>query len=119
MLWRRKHNRPVIAEIDVHSRFELQFLCKLGIHAGAGGRERLEGGGSFEAAVDQHAASGVRCFATGLSALDYQNRGATPAERDGEREANDASANDDYVPGLHLGIVKERRRSMGTHEETR
>ena len=91
-------------------------MDKFGIHASAGGRERLEDRGSFEAAVDQHAAGGVGCLAAGFSALDYQNSGAPLAERDGKREANDASANDDYVPGLHFGIVKERKRSMDIHE---
>src|ERR1700687_4835631 len=101
MLFRKKQDGAVIAEIDVHSRVELQFLGKFGIHASAGGRERLEDGRSFEAAADQHAAGGVGCLAAGFSALDYQKRGAALAKRDSEREANDASANDDYVPGLH------------------
>jgi hypothetical protein len=119
MLRRREHNRPVIAEIDVHSRFELQFSGKFGIHASAGSCERLEDRRSFDAAVDQHAAGGVRCLAAGFSALDYQNSRAALAERDSEREANDASADYDYVPSLHLGIVKEGRRSTDIHEETR
>ncbi len=111
MLRRREHNRSVIAEIDVHSRFELQFSRKLGIHASAGSREGLESGRSFEAAVDQHATGGVGGLTAGFAALDYQNSRATLAKRDSERKADDASADDDYVPSLHLGIVKERRET--------
>src|ERR1700687_5827123 len=105
MLFRKKQDGAVIAEIDVHSRVELQFLGKFGIHASAGGRERLEDGRSFEAAVDPHAAGGGGCLAAGVSALDYQDSGSARAKRDSEREANDASANDDYVPGLHTSAL--------------
>jgi hypothetical protein len=110
MLRRRKQNRPGIAQIDVHSRFDLEFMRKLGIHARAGRRKRLEDGRGFEAAVNQHASGGVGGFAAGLSALDYQNGCATLAQCDGEREADDASADNNYVPSLHPGIVKERRQ---------
>jgi hypothetical protein len=85
----------VIAEIDVHSGFELEFLGEFRIHAGAGSRQRLEGAGSFEAAVDQHATGRVGGFAAGLSALDDQNGRAAFAQCEGERKADYASADDD------------------------
>lgn len=113
MLGRGKHNRPVIAQIDVHSGFEFDLLRKLGIHAGAGGGEGLESGSSFYAALHQHAAGGVGSLAARLSALDDENAGAAPAQGQGEREPYDAASDDDYVPNLHLGIVKERRLDMG------
>jgi len=47
----------------------------------------------------------VRGFAAGLSALDDEDGGAAFAEGDGEREADDAAADDDYVPSLHVGIL--------------
>jgi hypothetical protein len=49
----------MIAQIDVHARFELELVHKPGIQARAGGRKRLEDGRSFEATADQHAAGGV------------------------------------------------------------
>ena len=67
----------------------------------------LEGWAGFERAVDEHAAGGVGGLATGLSTLDHENRGAAFAQGDGEGEADDPSADDDYVPGLHSGIVAE------------
>jgi hypothetical protein len=83
-------------------------MRELGIHLRAGCCQRLQSSGSFERAVDQHAAGGVGGFAAGFSTLDDEDRGAALAEGDGERQADDASADDDYVPGLHRGIVKER-----------
>src|ERR1700728_477773 len=56
---RRKHNSPMIAQIDVHARFELELVHIPGIQARAGGGKRLEDGRSLEATVDQHAAGGV------------------------------------------------------------
>lgn len=109
MLGRGKHNRAVIAQVDVHSGFEFDLLRELGIQAGAGGGEGLESGRSFQAALDQHAAGGVGSLAARLSALDDENAGAASAQRQREREPDDAAANYDYVPNLHLGIVKERR----------
>lgn len=50
----------------------------------------------------------MRSFAAGLSALDHKHGATTFSEGNGQREAYDASANDDYVPSLHLGIVKEQ-----------
>jgi hypothetical protein len=53
-------------------------------------------------------------FAAGLSALDDQDRGTAFAKGDGEREADDAAADDDYVPGLHVGILTSAlRKSRG------
>ena len=108
MVASRKHNRPVIAQIDVHCRFKLEFLREFGIHACARGRKRLQRSGGLEAAVDQHASGGIGGLAARLSALNYQNAGSAPAQREGEREADDASADNNHVPSLHFGIVKER-----------
>jgi Carboxypeptidase regulatory-like domain len=88
-------------------------MCEFGIHASAGGGERLESGRSFRAGIDQHPAGGVGGFAAWLSALDDQDGRASPAEGEGEGKADDAPANDDYVPSLHLGIVKEGEAREG------
>jgi hypothetical protein len=56
-------------------------------------------------------------FAAGLAALDDQHSSAAFAECNGQREADDASADDDYVPSLHVGIVKERKREG--HQEAK
>lgn len=112
MLGSWKHNCPVIAQIDVHCRFKLEFLRKLGIHAGARGRKRLQGSGSFDGTIDQHPARGIGGLTARLSALNDENGCAAPAQREGEREADDASADNDYIPSFHLGIVKERRPRM-------
>ena len=88
-------------------------MCEFGIHAGAGGGERLESGRSFRAGIDQHPAGGVGGLAAGLSALDDQDGRASPAEGKGEGKADDAPADDDYVPSLHLGIVKEGEAREG------
>lgn len=74
----------MIAQIDLQARFELELVHKLGIQARAGGRKRLEDGGSFKAAVDQHAAGGVRGFTARLSALDYQDTCPAFSQCEGE-----------------------------------
>ncbi len=82
-------------------------MGEFGIHAGAGCCQRLDNRGSFERAVDQHATGRVGGFAAGFTALDNYDSSPTFAQGDGKREADDAPADDDYVPSLHLGIVKE------------
>ena len=49
----------------------------------------------------------MRGFAARFSSFHNQNRGAALAQGDRKGEADDASANNDYVPSPHLGIVKE------------
>jgi hypothetical protein len=74
----------------------------------------LKRGRSFERTIDEHAASGVRGFAARFTAFDYQH-GHTPlAEGEGEREADDASADDDDVPSLHVSNCRgvETRRTL-------
>ena len=113
---RWKHDRTLIPQVDFHSGFEFQFMRELGIHLRASSCQRLQSTGSFEGAVDQHAAGGVGGFAAGFSTLDDEDRGAALAEGDGERQADDASAYDDYVPSLHRGIVKERGRERSVSD---
>ncbi len=103
----RKQNCAVVSQVHFHPRLDFEFVGEFGIHPRACCGERLQGRFGFEGAVDQHAAGGVRGFAAGLSALDQQHGSAALAQGDGEREADDASADDDYVPGSHSGIVKE------------
>ena len=91
-------------------------MDEFGIHARASCRQRLQHIWCFEGAVDQHAAGGVGGFAAGFSTLDDEDRGAALAEGDGERQADDASADDDYVPSLHRGIVKERGRERSVSD---
>jgi hypothetical protein len=55
----------------------------------------LEGAGSFEAAIDQHAAGGVGGFVAGFSAFDYEDGRAPFAQCEGERKTDYASADDD------------------------
>jgi hypothetical protein len=62
---------------------------------------------SLKREVGEHAGGRVRCLPPRLPAFHYQNGDAAFAQRDRERESNDPAANDDDVPGLHLGIVKE------------
>ena len=56
----------------------------------------------------------MRGLAPGFASLYYQNCGASLAQRYGEREADDASADYDYVPTPHSGIVKESRAGQPT-----
>ena len=64
----------------------------------------------------------MRGLAPGLASLYQQNCRASLAQRYGEREADDASADHDYVPSLHSGIVKDwsagRPISSGTERVT-
>jgi hypothetical protein len=53
----------------------------------------------------------MRGLATGFFAFDNQNIRAALAKRDRQRQSDDAAADDDYVPGLHTGILEERRES--------
>ena len=64
-------------------------------------------GRSFNAAIHQHPAGGVRSFSTGFSSFDYKNRRSLLAELQRKREADDAAANNNYVPILHFCIVKD------------
>ena len=81
-------------------------MSEFRIHAGAGGGEWLEWGGGFERAIDQHASGGVGGFVARFSALDDQDGGAAFAQGDSEREADDAAADDDDVPGFHGASLK-------------
>jgi hypothetical protein len=72
---------------------------------GAGAGQGLEGRLRFEGTVDQHTAGGVGGFTARLSAFDDQDGGAAFADCNGEREADDAAADNDYIPSLHLGIL--------------
>jgi hypothetical protein len=102
----REEYCALVAQVDLHSRFHFQLMDKLGIHAGACRRQRLKSRESFKRAVDQHSAGGVRGFAARLSALDHEDASPTSTQRAGQREADSASADDDYVRSLHLGIVQ-------------
>jgi hypothetical protein len=51
----------------------------------------------------------VRGLTPGFTSLYKQNGRASFAQRYGKREADDASADYDYVPSPHPGIVKESR----------
>lgn len=88
-------------------------MGELGIHSGAGRRERLQGRRRFDQTIHQHASGGVRSFTAGFAALDDENPGAALAKGDGQRQADDAAADDDDVPGLHEVIVEETERGAG------
>ena len=109
MLGRWKKNGPEVPQVDFHSRLDFQFVSEFGIQAGASGGQRLKDPGRLEGTVDEHSSCSVGGFAAGLSALDDQDGGAALPQRDREREADDPSADDDYVPSLHVGIVKEEQ----------
>jgi hypothetical protein len=79
------------------------------IEAGACRGQRLQNRRGFEGAVHQHAAGGVGGLAAGFAALDNQNSGSAFSQGNSQREADDAATDDDYVPSLHIGIVKEPR----------
>src|SRR5208282_4788557 len=83
------------------------LLAELRVQACAGCGQRLQGREGFERAIDQHAAGGMRRFTSRLAALDDQNTGAFSSELYRQREPDDAAANNDHVPVLHLRIVKE------------
>jgi len=115
MFFGREENCSLVPQVDFHARFDFQFVDELRIHLRAGGSERLKCRGSFEGTVDQHAARGVRGFAARFSALDHKDAGTALAQRDGEREADNASTDDDYVPSLHAAILKEFASGSGRH----
>src|SRR4029077_4558346 len=83
-------------------------MHEFGMHARAGGGQRLQYGWSLNATLNQHPGGGVRSFLSGFAALHHQDLCPTLAQRDRKRQPDDATANDDDVPTLHLGIVKER-----------
>ncbi len=97
-----KEDCALIAQIDLHAGFDFQLARELGVQARAGCGQGLESGGGFERAVDQHAAGGVRGFAAGLAALDDEDARAFSFEFKRERESDDACADYDYIPGLHV-----------------
>ena len=110
---REEQDRAEIPQVNLHPRFNFEFMGELRVHSGARGRQRLQGGWRFKRAIDQHASGGVRGFAARFTAFDYQH-GRTPlAEGEGEREADDASADDDDVPSLHVSNCRgvETRRT--------
>ena len=49
----------------------------------------------------------MRRFAAGLAPLDYQDAQASAPEFDRQRETDNAAADYDYIPILHLRIVKD------------
>jgi len=51
----------------------------------------------------------MRGLAPGFPSLYKQNCRASLAQSYGKRDADDASADHDYVPSLHSGIVKDRQ----------
>jgi hypothetical protein len=108
----RKQNCALVAQINVDAGFILQLMREFEIHARAGGGERLQYGWSLDAALNQHPGGGMRGFLSGFAALYHQNLRPTLTQRDRKRQPDDASANDDDVPTLHLGIVKELRRFL-------
>jgi len=116
MFFREEQDRARIPQIDLHARLDFQFVREFGIQAGARHRQGLKSWQRIEGAVDQHAAGSVGGFAARLSALDDQNAGSAFAQCNREREADDASADDDYVPSLHVGIVKDARGARGVLE---
>ena len=61
-------------------------------------------------AVHQHAAGCVRGLAPGFAPLYKQNCRASLAQCYGKGEADNASADHDYVPSLHSRIVKDAER---------
>jgi hypothetical protein len=49
----------------------------------------------------------MRRFAAGLAALDHKDARASAAKLNRQRETDNAAANDDYIPILHLRIVED------------
>ncbi len=109
MFGRRKKNGPEVAQVDFCPGFDFQFVREFRIHAGAGPGEWPERGRRFHRTVDEHSSRGVGGFAAGFSALDDQDGGAALPQGDRQREADDATADDYYIPSLHVGIVEELR----------
>jgi len=70
VLLRWKQNCPLVPQINLHPRFDFQFVGEFRVQAGAGGGQRLKDGWCLEGAIDEHPTRGVRGFAAGLSALD-------------------------------------------------
>lgn len=107
MLRRWKQDCAVVPQVDFHPRLEFESMREFRIQAGARSCQSLQNWRSFKGAVNQHAAGGMRGFAARFSAFDNQDCRAAFARSNCEGEADDAPADDDYVPSLHLGIVKE------------
>jgi len=97
----------MVPAFDLQSRFHFEFVGELGIHPRARARKCLKNQGSFQRAVHQHPTGRMGSLATGLAPLDHQNRRATLAQNDRQREADDAPAYDDHIGSLHTLIVKE------------
>ena len=115
VFWGRKKDCSLVPQIDLRPRLDLDFVGEFGVHARTGDSERLQCGWSFQRAIDQHAASGMRCFAARLAAFDHQNAAPALAQCDGKRKPDNPAADDDYVPSLHSGIVKDgSRRSISS-----
>ena len=112
-----KEDRALIAQVHFHAGLDFQLVGEFRIHSGAGTGDGLERGGGFKGASDQHSTGSVRGFATGFSALDDQNGGAAPAQGDREREADDAASDDEDIPSLHVGIVKDTGIGVRTRNE--
>ena len=74
----------MIAKINLQAGLVLQFVNEFGIHACAGGSQRLKGSRSFQRAVDQHARRRMRSFAPGFSTFHHQNCQAKFAQRNRE-----------------------------------
>jgi hypothetical protein len=111
VLRRLKYDRALIPQVDENSRFRLQLMRKLRIHARAGDCQVLHGARGFGTTIHQHSARGVRGFAARLPFINHKNAGALLAEFERQREADDACANYDYVPILHTRIVRESREA--------
>src|ERR1700730_6834034 len=103
----REEDRPLITQVDLHSRLDLQLMHNLRVHARTCCCQRLQNQRRLDCAVNQHPARSIRGFSSRLSALDHQNTRALLTEINRERESNDAAADDDPVPILHLRIVEE------------
>src|SRR5579862_2267548 len=100
-----EQKRALGAEIDVFASLVLEFVNELRIHLGAGGGEGLQ---DTESVVAEHSSGCVGGLAAGLATFDHEHGCALLAKVACESEPDDAAADDEDVPGLHSGIVKDR-----------
>ncbi len=105
-----KGNCAIPAEVDTNSGLLLEFEDEFGIHLGRSFRERLQFLWIMGIAVGQHAAGGVRGFATEFTAFEQQGLAAPLMEFERNTQADYAAADDDCIPTLHIKIVANTER---------
>ena len=106
-----------VAQVGRFEGFLAQLADELGILARARGDQGCQLGRIVGIAMRDHAARSMGGFARRLAFLDYKNAGAAVPQAPGQRQPDDARADDDEVPSLHASIVVEERNERGCQPE--